>query len=198
MKKRPGRPRKFDENKVLELAAQAFLNEGFEAASYESIAEAMGLSKPSLYNAFGDKKALFIHVIAGYSLQAHEQIAEQFSGAGTLQVACQKMLIAAATFYSTPEGPSVGCLLVGTAIPATSKYEEIRNTLIDFTDRLETSLAKIINEEYRDDATALKQHPEKIAKHISSLLFALAVRARMGLSREQLIQTARELAEFIC
>ena len=198
MKKSPGRPRKFNEYEVLQLAVKVFLNEGFEASSYESISEAMGLSKPSLYNAFGDKQALFARVIADYSLQAHEQIVEQFSGAGTLQAACQKMLIAAATFYSTTDGPSVGCLLIGTALPATSKYDEIRNTLIGFTNRLETSLEKIISEEYCQDTVALEQHPQKIAKHISSLLFALAVRARMGLSRKQLTQTALELAEFIC
>jgi len=198
MKKAPGRPRKFNEDEVLQLAAKVFLNKGFEASSYESISEAMGLSKPSLYNAFGDKQALFKRVIADYSLQAHEQIVEQFSGAGTLQAACQKMLLAAATFYSTPDGPSVGCLLVGTALPATSQYDEIRDTLIGFTNRLEASLEKIIREEYCNDAVALEQQPKNIARHISSLLFALAVRARMGLSRQQLNQTALELAEFIC
>ena len=198
MEKSPGRPRKFNEDEVLQLAVKIFLNEGFEASSYESISEAMGLSKPSLYNAFGDKKALFMRVIADYSLQAHEQIVEQFSGAGTLQAASQKMLIEAATFYSAPDGPSVGCLLVGTALPATSKYDEIRDTLIGFTNRLETSLEKIISEEYCQDTVALEQHPKNIAKHITSLLFALAVRARMGLSRKQLTQTALELAEFIC
>ena len=198
MKKTPGRPRKFNEDEVLQLAAKVFLNKGFEASSYESISEAMGLSKPSLYNAFGDKQALFKRVIADYSLQAHEQIVEQFSGAGTLLAACQNMLQAAAMFYSTPDGPSVGCLLVGTALPATSQYDEIRDTLIDFTNRLEASLEKIIREEYSNDAVALEQDPKNIARHISSLLFALAVRARMGLSRQQLNQTALELAEFIC
>jgi len=198
MKKAPGRPRKFNEDEVLQLAAKVFLNDGFEASSYESISEAMGLSKPSLYNAFGDKQALFKRVIADYSLQAHKQIVEQFSGARTLQAACQKMLLAAATFYSTPDGPSVGCLLVGTALPATSQYDEIRDTLIGFTNRLETSLEKIISEEYCKDAVALEQQPKNIARHISSLLFALAVRARMGLSRKELNKTALELAEFIC
>ena len=198
MKKSPGRPRKFNEDEVLQRAAKVFLNDGFEASSYESISEAMGLSKPSLYNAFGDKQALFTRVIADYSLQAHEQIVEQFAGAGTLQTACQKMLLAAATFYSTTDGPSVGCLLIGTALPASSQYDEIRDTLISFTNRLETSLEKIISEQYSQDAVALEQHPKNIARHISSLLFALAVRARMGLSRKNLNKIALELAEFIC
>ncbi|NEZ61670.1 TetR/AcrR family transcriptional regulator [Leptolyngbyaceae cyanobacterium CCMR0082] len=197
MKKSPGRPRKFNEEEVLQHAAKVFLNEGFEASSYESISEAMGLSKPSLYNAFGDKQALFTRVVAEYSLQAHEYIVKEFSGAGTLQAACQKMLLAAAKFYSTPDGPSVGCLLVGTALPASSQYDEIRDTLRDFTKRMETSIEKIINAEYSKDAAALDQHPKNIARHISSLLFALAVRARMGLSRKKLNQIALELAEFI-
>ena len=108
------------------------------------------------------------------------------------------MLLAAATFYSTTDGPSLGCLLIGTALPATSQYDEIRDTLISFTNRLETSLEKIIREEYDKDAVALEQHPKNIARHISSLLFALAVRARMGLSRKNLNKIALELAEFIC
>lgn len=197
MKKSPGRPREFNEDKVLQLAAQVFLNDGFEASSYEAISGAMGLSKPSLYNAFGDKKSLFKRVVAEYSLQAHEQIIEHFSGAETLQAACQGMLMAAATFYSNPDGPSVGCLLIGTALPASSQYDEIRDTLIGFTMRMEAALEKIINEEYGKDAVALEQNPKNIAMHISSLLFALAVRARMGLSREKLKQTALEISGFI-
>ncbi len=196
-KKQPGRPRKFNEEEVLQRAAEAFLDDGFEASSYENIAAAMGLSKPSLYNTFGDKTALFQRVVAEYSLQAHAQIVANFSEAETLKKAIQNLLTAGAHFYSRSDGPSVGCLLVGTALPASSQYDEVRNILINFTDSLELSIQTTIAERYAEDAARIARKPEEIAMHVSSLLFALAVRARMGVSRKRLLETANELTNCI-
>lgn len=193
-----GRPRKFEDAAVLRFAAQAFLQDGFEAASYERIAEAMGLSKPSLYNAFGNKTALFERVVSEYAEQAHGFILASFSNANTLKQGVEQLFQAAANFYSKPDDPSIGCLLIGTALPATAQYTNVRNTLSNFTVSLETSLKEVVISQYERDAEKLDKSAGEIATHISSLIFALAVRARMGLSRKQLSNTAKELAALIC
>ncbi|MEO9467491.1 TetR/AcrR family transcriptional regulator [Parasphingorhabdus sp.] len=192
-----GRPRKFDDADVLHRAAQAFLQDGFEAASYEHIAAAMGLSKPSLYNAFGNKTALFERVVSEYADQAHKFIVASFSNAKSLDQAVEDLFQGAAQFYSRPEDPSIGCLLIGTALPATSQYANIRDTLTSFTLSLETSLEEVVSSRYERDAKKIGKSPTEIATHISSLIFALAVRARMGLSREQLSDIAKKLAALI-
>lgn len=53
------RPRAFDETTALSAATDAFWRQGYAATSVRELGEAMGLGPASLYNAFGDKQALF-------------------------------------------------------------------------------------------------------------------------------------------
>jgi TetR/AcrR family transcriptional repressor of nem operon len=62
------RPREFDETTVLEAAMNCFWTQGFEQTSVRDLAERMGITGASLYNAFGDKRSLyrqaFVHYLA--------------------------------------------------------------------------------------------------------------------------------------
>jgi TetR/AcrR family transcriptional repressor of nem operon len=60
------RPREFDENAVLDAAAQRFWIYGYEATSVRELALGMGITGASLYNAFGDKRSLFQRALARY------------------------------------------------------------------------------------------------------------------------------------
>lgn len=197
MKTARGRPREFDEGEVLRRAQALFLNEGFEAATYDLVAAGVGLSKPSLYNAFGDKTALFERAVADYAQHAGDAIVAVFSAAACLSEAGKKLLLAAADVYSRPDGPSVGCLLVGTAMPACVQVDGVRATLHDFIARLEPSLEQVISTRYSADAKRAGKTPRALALLMSSLLFSLAIRARMGLSRRKLRNVATELADLI-
>ncbi|HRV92857.1 MAG TPA: helix-turn-helix domain-containing protein, partial [Anaerolineae bacterium] len=57
------RPREFDENEVLDKAMDLFWQKGYEATSIQELLTAMGISRGSLYDAFGDKHALFLAVL---------------------------------------------------------------------------------------------------------------------------------------
>jgi TetR/AcrR family transcriptional regulator, transcriptional repressor for nem operon len=60
------RPREFDEVIALEAAIECFWQRGYEATSVRDLADKMGMSGPSLYNAFGDKHALFVQALERY------------------------------------------------------------------------------------------------------------------------------------
>ena len=60
------RPRQFDETAALEAAIRCFWSRGYEATSVRDLADAMGITGPSLYNAFGDKRALYLKAIDHY------------------------------------------------------------------------------------------------------------------------------------
>jgi AcrR family transcriptional regulator len=62
-----GRTRSFDRDEALEIAARAFWRDGFERTTIAGLTEAMGISAPSMYAAFGDKEQLFAEAAALYS-----------------------------------------------------------------------------------------------------------------------------------
>lgn len=61
------RPREFDQDKALDAAMHVFWEKGFEAASLSDLTAKMGIQRPSLYSAFGDKKGLFEAALRKYT-----------------------------------------------------------------------------------------------------------------------------------
>ena len=199
MQKAPrGRPRAFDEGAVLARAQQIFLERGFEATSYDQVAAAVGLAKPSLYNAFGDKAALFDRAVAAYAQNAQAAILGAFGSAPTLAEAGRAVLMVGAEVYSKPDGASTGCLLVGTALPACTVLEGTRRTLTDFVAGLEAALEQSIATRFAKEAQRAGRPPRALALLLTSLLFSLAVRARQGLTRRKLRAVAAELGQLFC
>ncbi|MBN3760680.1 TetR/AcrR family transcriptional regulator [Burkholderia sp. Ac-20365] len=60
------RPREFDEERALEAARDAFWEHGYEGTSTRDLVKYTGMTQPSLYNAFGDKRALFRRALEHY------------------------------------------------------------------------------------------------------------------------------------
>ena len=60
------RPREFEEQAVLAAAMQQFWRYGYEATSIRDLAENMGITGASLYNAFGDKRSLYRRALDQY------------------------------------------------------------------------------------------------------------------------------------
>ena len=61
------RPRSFEEPEALEAAIDCFWDRGYETTSIRDLTERMGISAPSLYNAFGDKRQLFVLALERYA-----------------------------------------------------------------------------------------------------------------------------------
>ncbi|MFY2822688.1 TetR/AcrR family transcriptional regulator [Ruegeria sp. MALMAid1280] len=62
-----GRPRKFDEDRILDIARDLFWRQGYEGTSIKHLTEATGLTPPSLYAAFGSKEGLFVRALDRYT-----------------------------------------------------------------------------------------------------------------------------------
>ena len=62
----PGRPRSFCVERALDRALQVFWQKGYEGASLSDLTEAMGINRPSLYAAYGNKEELFRKALGRY------------------------------------------------------------------------------------------------------------------------------------
>jgi TetR/AcrR family transcriptional repressor of nem operon len=65
-----GRPRSFNEDAVLDAAAEVFVHGGYEGTSIDDLVKALNLHRGSLYKAFGSKRGLFLAVLERY-VEAH-------------------------------------------------------------------------------------------------------------------------------
>lgn len=105
-----GRPRSFDRDDALDCAQHAFWEHGYDRTSIAQLTSAMGIAAPSLYAAFGDKRALFDEAVARY-LERLDAEMETGLAEPTARAAVEHLLRAAAAFY-TEAGHPRGCLVM--------------------------------------------------------------------------------------
>lgn len=75
------RPRSFDTATALGAALDVFWTHGYEATSITDLTEAMGIQRGSLYQAFGDKKSLFLQALESYLDSGRAAAKETLEGA---------------------------------------------------------------------------------------------------------------------
>lgn len=121
-----GRPRSFDRLTALEQATMAFWEHGYETTSVADLTRAMGISAPSLYAAFGDKKALFEEVVEAYAVSYGAYGGRAFEEEPTARGALGRMLREAAGIFTDPAHPR-GCLMISAATNCSNP--EVEQTL---------------------------------------------------------------------
>jgi AcrR family transcriptional regulator len=77
-----GRPREFDRAKALEDAMRAFWAGGYERTGLPELQDAMGIGRQSLYNAFGEKRALFLEALDHYGTTQFRWLHERLAAPG--------------------------------------------------------------------------------------------------------------------
>jgi AcrR family transcriptional regulator len=182
-----GRPREFDKSKAIDSAMLLFWRKGFEGTSISDLTETLGITRPSLYAAFGNKEQLFRTVLDRYD----EGTAEFLTGSLDLPTAhevAEGLLRGAANFHSNPENPP-GCLMVHGALVGSDESDPLRREtrhrrarLRDaIRERLERALAEGDLPERADD-------PETLARYIVAVMRGMAVEAASGAKGRELHQ----------
>ncbi len=183
-----GRPLSFDRGVALQRAMHAFWRHGYETTSVADLTAAMGVSTPSLYAAFGDKKRLFLEAARLYAGDA-EATARRIDGAPTAHDAARAMLVAAATAYTGEETPK-GCLLASATASGSSASADVQDAVAGIRRAIEASLRARIE---RDIAGGLLP-PGTQAAALSGLVMAviqgLSTLARDGATRPTLLAIA--------
>src|SRR5260221_8836639 len=92
---RTGRRREFDITDALETAMTIFWRDGYGGASLNQIAAAIGVGKPSLYAAFGDKEHLYLRALAHYGARLQEHYAHVLEAQPDAKRAIEALLLSA-------------------------------------------------------------------------------------------------------
>ncbi|CAM5425441.1 TetR family transcriptional regulator [Streptomyces spiroverticillatus] len=181
--KQRGRPRSFDREAALEKAMTAFWEHGYETTSVADLTRVMGIAAPSLYAAFGDKKALFAEVVGAYA-QTHGAFgARALAEEPTARAGIARLLREAATEYTDPAHPR-GCLVISAA--ANCSTPEVEQSL---RARREANIAAFASRVRADMATGTlppTTDPEALARFSGAVLQGMSQQARDGAGKEEL------------
>lgn len=184
--KRPrGRPRKFDEAAVLEAAAHVFWEKGFSGTSIDDLAAAMGMNRPSIYGAFGDKEAIYRRTLERFCDSMQEAMAKSLFAEPEIRKALVAFYRAALTVYLGGPKP-LGCMVMSTAVCAAPSHPDVQSDLKLVLETIDDSFRSRF-----DAAIDAGQLPPDIdstmrARIAQGVLHSLSVRARAGESRKRL------------
>ena len=186
-----GRPREFDVDEALTAALRVFWSKGYEGASLTELTEAMGITRPSLYAAFGNKESLFRKALDLYEREKLAYVSEALEAPTARGVA--ERLLRGSLASQTSECDPRGCLRVISSVACGVEAESIRAEVIA---RRASSHRALIERFERAKAEGdLPPHVdvEGLAAYLTAILQGMAVQAGAGASKEQferLIETS--------
>jgi len=187
-RRKPGRPLGFDREAALQQAMLLFWKHGYEATSVNDLIKAMGITPPSLYTAFGDKKQLFFEAVDRYlsGPVTSQSIIDQ---ALTAREAAAGLLHAAAVGF-TGEATPAGCLLASSAISCSPDAADVQKAL----SRIRLGIAKRLRDKIARDKACKellrRTDADTLAFHIMAVIQGMSTLARDGAKRDRLSSVA--------
>jgi len=168
----------------LDAALEHFWRHGYEGSSLSALTEAMGVSSPSLYAAFGNKEALFRRVVERYDQKYGKLFRAALAEPSARRVAQQ--LMRAAILQATRPGHPDGCLLVQGALASGPEAEPARKVLAQRRRSAEAAIRARFEQAARDGDLAPEADPVLLARMVWTVSLGLSVQASGGATRPQL------------
>ncbi len=183
------RPRGFDEDDVLDKALHIFWRDGFDGASISDLVEAMGVCKPSLYMAFGSKECLFRLAVTRYRRDylgfRHEALERE-----TPRSIVEGLLEGMALLHTGGATPP-GCFETNNSIRCSRAGEAIRSDLIGERSAFVEQLCERFEATKSGASLPAGVGSADAALFVVTLIMGMAMEARAGASRDDLLLVAR-------
>lgn len=183
-----GRPRGFDAEEALERAMRLFWERGYEGAGLTDLTKAMGITRTSMYAAFGNKEALFRKALERYTEGPASYVARAL-GEPTARQAATAFLDGCVRVTTRPDCPA-GCLGVQGSLAAGDAGRNAREALTawrnDGVDQLRDRFRRAVDEGDLPPDT----DPGLVARYLMTVSNGIAVQAASGATREDLQQVA--------
>jgi TetR/AcrR family transcriptional regulator, copper-responsive repressor len=193
-----GRPRAYEPEVALHQAMDVFWKDGFAATSLDDLSAATGMNRPSLYSAFGDKRALYIQAYRRYRQHVNETFTPLFAEAAPLRVKLRRILIAALDLYlSGDEGPR-GCFTVLTASSDAIADEKIRALVGEAIANTDRAFGRLFADARASGELAPETDARRLARMASATIHSLSVRARARIPRAEIEPIVDDAVTTIC
>jgi AcrR family transcriptional regulator len=185
-----GRPREFDTEKAIARAMRLFWRQGYEGTSLADLTQELGITRPSLYAAFGSKEALFLKALDRY--EANAGYRQAALAAPTAYAYARALLEGAADLHGDKRNPP-GCLGVQGALACAPESDSIRQELIWRRKIGETIIRDRLKRAKDEGDLPADADPADLARYLSVVIYGITVQAAGDATRNELRRVA-ELA----
>ena len=188
-----GRPREFDADEALDKAVLLFWRQGYEGTSLADLIAAMGITKPSLYAAFGNKEELFKKAVDRYADKRGAFLDEILSQPSSRR-AIERFLMMF-TGAEAPDGTPCGCLMVQGALVCSPEGDAIKDDLMS---RRMSNLKRLCERLERWKAEGdlpADTDTESLGRYVNTIGNGLVVQANGGARPEELQEVVRQFMQ---
>jgi TetR/AcrR family transcriptional repressor of nem operon len=168
------RPREFDEAMALEAAIACFWRRGYEATSMRDLTRSMGISGPSLYNAFGDKRALFVAALERYLDRSTRERIKRLEASLPPKKAIHRF-IGEIIERSLGDGERRGCFLINSALEVAPHDLELGELIADRLGEIEAFFRRLIKAAQAERTI----RPDVVGKDVARLLLGVLLGIRV-------------------
>lgn len=173
---------------ALDRALKVFWRKGYEGTTLPDLTRAMGINRPSLYAAFGNKQSLFCKALHRYN-ERHNAFLREALAAPTAQEVARRILHGAINLQTNPENPR-GCLTVrGTLSCAGSTV--IRRHLDDCRNATEAAMTARFQRAADEGDLPGGASPQDLTRYLTTVMQGMAIQSASGASRAQLQRVAQ-------
>lgn len=169
---------------ALAAALRVFWSKGYEGASMTDLCEAMGITKPSLYAAFGNKEQLFRHALDLYEREKLSYIGRALD-APTSREFVERLLRGAVEMQTSQCEPR-GCLGVINSVACGVEAEPIRAAVIERGRVVWGAIVARLRRARDDGDLPEAVDVEGLTSMLQAILQGMAVQAGAGATREEL------------
>jgi AcrR family transcriptional regulator len=181
-----GRPRSFDADAALSKALTVFWEHGYEGASLALLTDAMGISRKSMYAAFGNKEDLFLKVLQLYE-QGPGSYARDSVRAPTARDVARAYLYGAIEAGTQPGRPA-GCLGVRAALAVGVTGENVQEILTSWRANNQAELRARFERAIEQGDLPEDADADFIARYLTTVADGISVQAQGGATRDALRQ----------
>ncbi len=193
--RRRGRPRKFEHAAALDAALRTFWTRGYGGTSLDDLTAAMGMNRPSIYAAFGNKDAVYAAAVEHYVATIGARYVEPLADARlvTALMGFYRNVVDVVTGRHGPLGCIVACTLPAEAGTSAAARRQLANVLGRVDRAIHTRLVAARRAgELPPDADL-----GALAQAVTSGMLAISIRARAGASRAELFRLARSFVRMV-
>lgn len=183
-----GRPRTFDLNEALDKAMVVFWKHGYEGATIPELTEAMGINRPSMYAAFGNKESLFRKALDRYANGPASYVVNALAEP-TARAVAERLLTDGVAVVTDPKKPG-GCLAVQSALTCAAGNDEARRDSLAMRAAGEEQVRIRFERAKKESDLPADVEPADLAKYVVSLMHGIAIQAAGGATRKQLQRVA--------